>query len=179
MYYCQSRYYVPEWCRWLNADSIDYLDIDDIGKVNLFVYCGCNPVMYYDPNGHSIIAIILILAAGAIIGTLAGGHIAAHKENSTVGETITTVLMGTLIGIAAAGLFVAGVAGVGALLSASTVFGSVNIVMAGSIGLLAYNSAALLLNGLYHFNMEIVDTRPNKPYKVSPLQPTTPHPSER
>ena len=22
MYYCKSRYYVPEWCRWLNADSI-------------------------------------------------------------------------------------------------------------------------------------------------------------
>lgn len=21
MYYCKSRYYVPEWCRWLNADS--------------------------------------------------------------------------------------------------------------------------------------------------------------
>ena len=25
MYYCNSRYYVPEWCRWLTADSPSYL----------------------------------------------------------------------------------------------------------------------------------------------------------
>ncbi|MFA7435137.1 MAG: hypothetical protein WC006_02085 [Bacilli bacterium] len=26
MYYCNSRYYVPEWCRWLNAGDISCLD---------------------------------------------------------------------------------------------------------------------------------------------------------
>ncbi len=52
MYYCQSRYYVLEWRRWLNADNPDYLSQDDINNLNLFVYCGNNPVMCSDKSGY-------------------------------------------------------------------------------------------------------------------------------
>ncbi len=51
MYYCKSRYYVPEWCRWLNADSIGYLDPTNINGLNLFAYCYNNPVMWMDSAG--------------------------------------------------------------------------------------------------------------------------------
>lgn len=51
MYYCKSRYYVPEWGRWLNADNADYLDYEDFGKSNLFTYCSNNPILYFDKNG--------------------------------------------------------------------------------------------------------------------------------
>lgn len=29
-YYCKSRFYVPYWHRWLNADSVEYLDINNV-----------------------------------------------------------------------------------------------------------------------------------------------------
>lgn len=52
MYYCSSRYYVPLWCRWLNADSVSYLKFDEINGCNLYAYCNNNPVMYSDRSGH-------------------------------------------------------------------------------------------------------------------------------
>ena len=45
MYYCNSRYYVPELFRWLNMDSIDNMDIYSLNGNNLFMYCNNNPVM--------------------------------------------------------------------------------------------------------------------------------------
>ncbi|MDE7100448.1 MAG: hypothetical protein K2O05_01175, partial [Anaeroplasmataceae bacterium] len=37
MYYCKSRYYVHEWCRWLNGDNVAYLDTEDINGMNYLV----------------------------------------------------------------------------------------------------------------------------------------------
>ena len=35
MYYCRTRYYIPEWCRWLNADDVSYLDpSSEIGRAS-------------------------------------------------------------------------------------------------------------------------------------------------
>ena len=42
-YYCKSRYYVPEWCRWLNADLPEFLQPESINTLNLFAYCGNGP----------------------------------------------------------------------------------------------------------------------------------------
>ena len=53
MYYCKTRYYVPEWCRWLNTDSPLFLDFNNIQSTNLFSYCGNDPVNNVDPTGHS------------------------------------------------------------------------------------------------------------------------------
>ena len=51
MYYCGSRYYDWETCRWINADDIAYLGAGGLTSYNLFAYCGNNPVMGYDPYG--------------------------------------------------------------------------------------------------------------------------------
>ena len=69
MYYCSSRYYVPLWCRWLNADSVSYLKFDEINGCNLFVYCNNNPVMYSDRSGHS--ATLFTILIGTCIGMAA------------------------------------------------------------------------------------------------------------
>ena len=53
MYYCQTRYFVPEWGRWLNADSPNFLQFDNINGMNLFAYCSNDPIMYFDINGYS------------------------------------------------------------------------------------------------------------------------------
>ncbi|MDD7635687.1 MAG: RHS repeat-associated core domain-containing protein [Clostridiales bacterium] len=50
-YYVSSRYYDPEICRWINADSA----IGQIGNVqgtNVFAYCFNNPINTSDPTGN-------------------------------------------------------------------------------------------------------------------------------
>ena len=53
LYYCQSRYYSPEWGRFINADdtSLLMLTTGDIHGANLFAYCNNDPVNHIDPNG--------------------------------------------------------------------------------------------------------------------------------
>ncbi len=52
LYYLQTRYYDPELGRFISADSIEYLDPETIGGLNLYAYCGNNPVMGIDPEGN-------------------------------------------------------------------------------------------------------------------------------
>ena len=51
LYYLQSRYYNPEWGRFLNADGL-IGQIGDLIEHNLFVYCQNNPINLYDPYGY-------------------------------------------------------------------------------------------------------------------------------
>ena len=71
MYYCKSRFYVPSWHRWLNSDSISYLEPKNITSLNLFTYCNNNPVMYVDENGK-FPGLITAMLIGAVIGTFVG-----------------------------------------------------------------------------------------------------------
>ena len=52
MYYLTTRYYDPNTGRFINADTIEYLKPDKINGLNLYAYCGNNPVMRFDPSGH-------------------------------------------------------------------------------------------------------------------------------
>ena len=53
LYYLKTRYYDPEVGRFISIDSIDYVDPDTVNGLNLYAYCGNNPVMNVDPNGNS------------------------------------------------------------------------------------------------------------------------------
>ena len=51
LYYLQSRYYSPEWGRFINADSHSgYLG--NLLSSNVFAYCKNNPVNMSDPSGY-------------------------------------------------------------------------------------------------------------------------------
>ena len=65
LYYLKSRYYSPELCRFITPDSVDYLNQDSMVGINLYAYCGNDPVMYVDPSGHFSIGAVI---GGAIIG---------------------------------------------------------------------------------------------------------------
>ena len=55
MYYLKSRYYNPEWGRFINADEI----LGQTGEVlshNLFAYCRNCPIIHFDPKGYSAIS---------------------------------------------------------------------------------------------------------------------------
>ena len=69
MYYCHTRYYVPEWCRWLNADHPSFLQPESLQEMNLFVYCGNNPVMCSDGSGHFPILISVLIGLGIGLAT--------------------------------------------------------------------------------------------------------------
>ena len=63
-YYVGSRYYDPEVCRFINADTVDILGVqDNLNDKNLYAYCDNNPVMRVDTTGQ-----FWNIAAGAIIG---------------------------------------------------------------------------------------------------------------
>ena len=50
LYYLQSRYYNPQWGRFLNADSFASTGQGMLGN-NMFSYCLNNPISYFDPSG--------------------------------------------------------------------------------------------------------------------------------
>ena len=61
LYYLMSRYYDPQVGRFINADSLEYLDPETIGGLNLYAYCYNNPVMGVDPSGHVTVDFFLDL----------------------------------------------------------------------------------------------------------------------
>ena len=100
LYYVSSRYYDPETCRFINADS-QLNPKDGMLGYNMFAYCNNNPVMYSDPSGHSIILACII--GGAIIGALAGGHIAAKVSKKKTGKVNGWAVAGGIAGGAVVG----------------------------------------------------------------------------
>ena len=44
MYYCNSRYYNPEWGRWIQPDGVKYLEPNNINGLNLYSYANNNPI---------------------------------------------------------------------------------------------------------------------------------------
>ena len=53
LYYLKSRYYDPVTGRFITIDDISYIDPETINGLNLYAYCGNNPVMRVDSNGTS------------------------------------------------------------------------------------------------------------------------------
>ena len=71
LYYLQSRYYNPEWGRFLNADG--YVgEIGNLMSFNMFAYCLNNPMTLYDPSGSWFALTFPLLGkvATGILGTI-------------------------------------------------------------------------------------------------------------
>ena len=84
LYYLQSRYYNPQWGRFLNADEIDYLGADgSLLSYNLYAFCMNNPVNRYEINGNwslpnwAKVAIGAVATVAAVAVTVATGGAAA------------------------------------------------------------------------------------------------------
>ncbi|MBQ2710939.1 MAG: hypothetical protein IJF66_03235 [Clostridia bacterium] len=120
LYYLMSRYYDPATGRFINADSLEYLDPETIGGLNLYSYCYDNPVMYADPSGHAAISFLVSLIIGGLVywglSELFGEHFAtgtglAITGGSAVVSGIMAMTLATPVGwivggiTAVAGLF--------------------------------------------------------------------------
>ena len=125
LYYLNSRYYDPETCRFINADNQIALGYD-LSGVNLYAYCGSNPISRIDPTGekwwHWAIGAAIIGACAVATVVTAGGFVAAAGAVAAVGSgvaaatTASTVAAGAFIGSAT----VYGIAVVSAASTSST-----------------------------------------------------------
>ena len=136
LYYLISRYYDPQTGRFINADTLDYLEPENINGLNLYAYCSNNPVMYADPSGHIAISTLIILgliAVGAVVGgTVAGVN--SYNNGNTGWELAGDILGGALIGGAIGGIvgyFAA--PGIAAMLSSTGTIGGA-LAFAGGMG---------------------------------------------
>ncbi len=170
LYFLQTRYYDPEVGRFISQDSVEYADPTTVNGLNLYAYCGNNPVMNVDPTGHSLLAFLLILGGilvGGVVNGLIAGANAAEGESfgsAFLGGFITGVISG--VGLAA-GLAIGGVGGavvaiivgfaggfIGNIVSQSLSYGDVDYKVAaiaggisGATNLMAY--VGLSISGMY------------------------------
>ena len=76
MYYLQSRYYDPEIGRFINADDASLLGANgDFASLNLFAYCGNNPIARKDDGGEFWNVVI-----GAVVGGVVSGLVSIATQ---------------------------------------------------------------------------------------------------
>lgn len=154
LYYLNSRYYDTSIGRFIFADDVSYLDNNSLSGLNLFAYCGNNPVNYSDGSGHmpkwlsttlKIVGGVAIIAgcvvgsiftggalsvvlAGAAIGAVAGGigaGISTAVSGGDIHDFANAFLMSTATGAISCAV-AASPLGVGAQIGINAALGAVN-----------------------------------------------------
>ena len=115
LYYLNARYYNPEWRRFISSDEPSYLDPTTVNGLNLYVYCGNDPVNYADPSGHFMLSTAVLIGAiiGGVVGLGVGFGIVAYNDYKDDGQIFNgsvawydylgATLLGGIIGIVAGG----------------------------------------------------------------------------
>ncbi|MDY6142484.1 MAG: RHS repeat-associated core domain-containing protein, partial [Bacilli bacterium] len=80
LYYVTTRYYDPEIGRFISPDDVSYLDPSSINGLNLYCYCRNNPIMYYDPNGHSALLVFASIMFLGIMGAASSVAVQAISD---------------------------------------------------------------------------------------------------
>ena len=178
LYYLQTRYYDPEVVRFISRDSIEYADPEIICGLNLYAYCGNNPVMNVDPSGtFFLISFLIAIGVGMLVGGVVGGVSAVVKGDSFWSGALSGALIGGVLGaatilggaimLAIAGKTVTGfvvattLAGKAALLAA-TVAGTATLSFATGVGAYAIREG---MNGRTIYLSEAIGQGINMAFK--------------
>ncbi len=124
-YYLKSRYYDPAICRFISTDG--RIDLNDATtNLNLFAYCGNDPVNRADPSGdawyHWVLGAAVVAACAVATVATCGGFAAAAASvcmvasGTAAASTAATVATSALIGSAT----VYGTAAVSAAMNSSS-----------------------------------------------------------
>ena len=82
LYYLRSRYYIPEWNRFINADNYLFANLKLLLQ-SVYSYCRNNPSTYTDVNGYSASSVLNNIADFfKRIGTIIKSEIAYDKFGS-------------------------------------------------------------------------------------------------
>ena len=107
LYYLKSRYYDPETGRFISIDDISYLDPETINGLNLYSYCGNNPVMNVDPEGMFWGLFFLIVGISALLigtGVAIYAGVTAYNNGYRGWDLAGAIARGFLAGAAAGAL---------------------------------------------------------------------------
>lgn len=106
LYYLKSRYYSASLHRFISLDQTEYMEIGSITGLNLYVYCGNDPVNMADPEGCApkwlqivgwvgfaigatlCIASTIILFSGLSTATFIGAVVIGAAKGSLIGAGI-------------------------------------------------------------------------------------------
>ncbi|MBQ9108386.1 MAG: hypothetical protein IJY49_06175 [Clostridia bacterium] len=156
-YWVQTRYYNPEWCRWISPDTLDYLDSETAHGLNLYAYCGNDPVNFTDPSGHLFISFLLIsMSVAAAFGGAAAG-ITAYRSGERGLDLFADVVGGMIFGAAVgATIALGGASGLAATGATIAGFGlSTGAALGISIG-------ATAVAGMARYSLDCVDSKENR-----------------
>ena len=115
LYYLNSRYYNPEFGRFISADG--QLNKTGLAEINLFAYCDNNPINRADQSGN-----VWHIAVGALVGGLFGG-ITQAVSNLIQGKSATDGLLTSVVSGAASGALAASGAGLFTVIAGSAAIG--------------------------------------------------------
>lgn len=145
LYYVSSRYYNPRIGRFINTDDVDLLGINgDFASLNLFAYCGNNPVSREDTNGECWIS-VGIMAVGGLIGAAISAVSSAVTQ-----KALTGTVNWKSVGVAAATGFVSGA------IAASPLGLAGQVIAGGVTGGLSYAADCLVNNKAMKLDEAIV-----------------------
>ena len=86
MYYLRSRYYNPEFGRFINADaySVPAQFCETLTNKNLYAYCNNNPIYQVDSSG--LFGLFAGMVVGFCVGFFVGGIVSAVSQYINEGE---------------------------------------------------------------------------------------------
>ena len=104
LYYFKSRYYDNVLARFIQPDGI-YPNLYDPQALNGYTYCGNNPMIYTDPDGHwgdiaigiAVAAFWTFFSAGTsaiVAGVMSGGDMTAITHGALIGAVCGAVAQG-------------------------------------------------------------------------------------
>jgi RHS repeat-associated protein len=113
LYYLQSRYYNPQWGRFVNADDTDVLGVEQgsLLQYNHFAYCLNNPINRTDDSGYWSmpnwlkVTVGAVAIAGLAVATVATGGAAAIICGAALSGAIAGGASGAVLGAVGGGIY--------------------------------------------------------------------------
>ena len=109
MYYLGSRYYSPELCRFISADteSVLFKDFENLIQYNLYAYCWNNPVNMMDVMGYwpewinkaATLVAVGVTVAGAVAATVVAFGAASVAGVIAITSALTMTARAVEVGV--------------------------------------------------------------------------------